>query len=388
MHTPPSLGSRELFPSLAHRIYANHASVSPLSLPAIDAMMAVMNGQATEGVAAMFGFHEDVETTRAVAGELMGVAPDRIAMVASTSTAISAVAASIDWKPGETIVVFRGEFPANTTPWQQAAQRHQLNIVWLEADDFRTERGLESLEDALQNHTVRLVAVSAVQFSTGLRMPVEAMAVAAHTHGAAIFVDAIQAMGATPIDATHLDYIATGGQKWLMGPPGTGLLYARDWSSLEPTLAGWLSHEDALTFLWGDEDCMDYDRPLQTGPAILEGGTLNFAGLAGLTAAMKLIQSIGVPVIHAHANAWIDRLEPGLCELGFRSMRSADPAQRSTLLCVRPPPGMHAGAINEGLKAAGISVATPDAHLRFSPSWPNGLDEPELILETLRGLLS
>ena len=131
------------------------------------------------------------------------------------------------------------------------------------------------------------MAVSAVQFSTGLRMPVESMTDIAHRHGAAVFVDAIQAVGATPFDASRVDYVATGGQKWLMGPPGTGLLYARDWSTLNPTMAGWLSHEDGLCFLWGDPNLMDYDRALQVGPAMVEGGTLNFCGLAGLTASMR-----------------------------------------------------------------------------------------------------
>lgn len=384
----PSLGSRALFPSLAHRIYANHASVSPLPLPAIDAMMDVVNQQASHAVAAMLGFHTNVAVTRKVAGEMMGVAADRVAVVGGTSAAISAVATCIPWQAGETIVLFRGEFPANTTPWQQAARQHNLNIVWLDADDFRTERGLATLDAALANHSVRLVAVSAVQFSTGLRMPIEAIAQRTQQAGAAIFVDAIQALGATPFDATNLDYVASGGQKWLMGPPGTGLLYARDWSTLQPNLTSWLSHEDALEFLWGDPDQLDYDRPLQVGPAMVEGGTLNFAGLAGLTASMTLIQSIGVGTIHAHANAWIDRLEPGLNAMGFTSERAADPHLRSTLLCVRPPEGTHAGAIAQGLDAQGISIATPDAHLRFSPSWPNALDEPDAILEALRTVLS
>lgn len=384
----PSLGSRALFPSLAHRIYANHASVSPLPLPAIDAMMDVMNQQATHAVAAMLGFHTNVAATRKVAGEMMGVAADRVAVVGGTSAAISAVATCIPWQTGETIVLFRGEFPANTTPWQQAARQHNLNIVWLDADDFRTERGLATLDAALANHSVRLVAVSAVQFSTGLRMPVEAMAQRTQQAGAAIFVDAIQALGATPFDTTNLDYVASGGQKWLMGPPGTGLLYARDWSTLQPNLANWLSHEDALEFLWGDPDQLDYDRPLQVGPAMMEGGTLNFAGLAGLTASMTLIQSIGVGTIHAHANAWNDRLEPHLLALGFNSVRSTDPAMRSTLLCVKPPPGMHAATVAQALQTDGISVATPDAHIRFSPSWPNGLDEPDAIVDTLHRALA
>ena len=388
MTASPTLGSRALFPSLRHRIYANHASVGPLPLPAMDAMNAAMAAQAAEGVTAMLGFHEAMGTTRAVAGSLLGVPPAQVAVVGNTSAAISAVATGIPWSRGDAIVLFRGEFPANTTPWQQAARRHDLRLIWLDANDFADDHGLEFLEATLRDHPVRLVAVSAVQFNTGLRMPVEAMAALTQHHGSAIFVDAIQAMGATPFDATNIDYIASGGQKWLMGPPGTGLLYARDWSSLDPVLASWLSHDDGLCFLWGDPDRMDYERPLQNGPAIVEGGTLNFCGLAGLRASMELLQALGVEAVHAHINRWFDRLEPALRDLNFQSYRSANPPRQSTLMCVRPPPGTHAGWVAAQLLEHGISVATPDGYIRFSPSWPNSLDEADAVASVLTRVMS
>lgn len=379
----PELGSRALFPSLAPRIYANHASVGPLPTPAVAAMTDVMTRQATHGVAAMAGFHEDLEHTRALAGELMGVDSSHVALMPSTSMAISSVAASIPWQPGDRVVLFSGEFPANTTPWQRAADQYGLDLIWLSADAFRTEEGLAQLSQVLSAGRVRMVAVSAVQFSTGLRMPVEAMGALAHQHGAEIFVDAIQALGSTPFDATDLDYIASGGQKWLMGPPGTAMLYVRDWDRLRPTLAGWLSHVDALSFLWGDPDQLDYDRAIQSGPALFEGGTLNFAGLAGLTAALEINRTIGVPSIFAHANAWIDQLEQSLVPLGFESLRATDPSLRSCILAAKPPEGIHAGELAGALAEHGISVSTPDAVVRFSPSWPNSAEEPSAIVETL-----
>jgi len=387
MHPPPEIGSRALFPSLRHRIYANHASVSPLSLQAMDAIQRICLTQATDAVAAMGGFHAEIEDTRAVAGRLLGVEPAKVAVVGSTSLAISSVAASIDWKPGDRIVIFKGEFPANTTPWQQAARRYGLDLVWIEANAFDGGDGLAQLEAVLRDCPVRMVAVSAVQFNTGLRMPVEAMAKLAHQHGAEIFVDAIQAFGATPFDSTDLDYVASGGQKWLMGPPGAALLYAKDWSRLEPTLAGWLSHEDGLVFLWGDPDLLRYDRPIIAGPALFEGGTLNFAGIAGLTAAMRITEAIGIDNIYAHANAWLDGIEPTLVELGFTSLRSQYPARRSCILCAKPPAGQHAGNLATALGEVGISVASPDGALRFSPSWPNGLDELDEVRTALHQFL-
>lgn len=378
------IGSRALFPHLDAQVYLNHASVGPLPTPAIEAVGRVCITQATHGVAAMAGFHADVEDTRAIAGQLLGVKAEHIAVIGSTSLAISAVAASVPWNPGDRIVLFKGEFPANTTPWQLAAKRHGLELVWIDAARFDGSDGLDQLEDVLKQGRVRMVSVSAVQFNTGLRMPVEAMATLAHHHGAEIFVDAIQALGATPFDSTDLDYVASGGQKWLMGPPGAALLYAKDWSRLEPTLAGWMSHEDGLVFLFGEPNLLRYDRPIQVGPAMLEGGTLNFAGIAGLTAAMRITQNIGIEAVYAHANQWLDGIEPTLIELGFTSLRSTDPARRSCILCAKPPAGQHAGEIATALGEHSISVASPDGAIRLSPSWPNAMSELKVVQAALR----
>ena len=383
----PSIGSRALFPTLDQRIFANHASVSPLPEPVQAAMNDNLTRHAQSGVAAMHGFLTDLVETRKLAGQLLGLDDHRIALVANTSLAISSIAASIAWKPGDGVILFRGEFPSNTTPWLVAAKAHQLRITWLDADAFRTDEGIAQLTKTLKSGGIRMVAVSAVQFSTGLRMPIEAMTELAHKHGSQIFVDAIQALGNTPMDTTEVDFMASGGQKWLMGPPGTALLYVRDWSALQPTLAGWLSHTDALNFLWGDPDNLDYDRSIQQGPALFEGGTLNFAGFAGLTEAMRINLALGADAIHAHANAWIDRIEPGLTDLGFESLRDANSQNRSCILSVKPPVNMHAGTLANALAKRGISVSTPDAKIRFSPSWPNNLEEPTIVLDELKTLI-
>src|SRR5699024_5338312 len=148
--------------------------------------------------------------------------------VANTSAGVLAIAQGLDWHRGDRIVLFDGEFPTNVTPWQQAARRHDLELVWLRAEDFRADRAaaLERFERELERG-VRLVALSAVQFTTGQRMPLEAMGALCRAHGTEFFVDAIQAVGIVPLDveAMHVDYLASGSHKWLMAPEGIGFLY-------------------------------------------------------------------------------------------------------------------------------------------------------------------
>src|SRR5690606_16066073 len=186
---------------------------------------------------------------RARIARLIGASPSDVAFVASTTISVIDVALSLPWKRGDRVVCFRGEFPANVTPWQQAAQTFGLDVCFLEADAFRTEEGMEALERELARG-VRLVAVSAVECATGLAMPIDAIAERAHAAGAEVFVDAIQGCGVVPIDVSRagIDYLGCGSHKFLMGLEGAAFLYVRPdrAAALVPRVAGWLSHEDPL----------------------------------------------------------------------------------------------------------------------------------------------
>jgi selenocysteine lyase/cysteine desulfurase len=274
------------------------------------------------------------------------------------------------------------------TPWQRAAAVFDLEIVFLPLSGFEGDasEGFASLEKALAGGA-RLVAVSAVQFQTGLRMPLEEMAALCHTYGAEIAVDAVQACGSTPIDvkAAHIDYLACGSHKWLMSLEGAGFVYIRPdrVASLRPAIAGWLSHEDALGFLFAGPGLLRYDRPIRKRADFLEGGNINAVGLAGLDASIDLILQIGVPAIYEHINKYLDALEAGLIEKGFMSLRSPRPERRSCILGVRPPTGVNVVELHRALVGRGVACAIPDGVLRLSPHWPNNLGEVPLVLEMI-----
>ncbi|XXY54660.1 aminotransferase class V-fold PLP-dependent enzyme [Sorangium sp. So ce269] len=177
-------------------------------------------------------------------------------------------------------------------------------------------------------------------------------------------------------------YLACGGHKWLMGLEGTGFLYIRRerLPALRPAMAGWLSHEDGVSFLFQGPGHLRYDRPIRQRANFVEGGNLNAAGYAGLEAAVDLILQIGVERIHEHANRFLDPLEEALRERGWESLRPADPALRGCALGVRPPGGASVVELHRELTHLGIACAIPDGVLRFSPHWPNALDEWERVL--------
>jgi cysteine desulfurase/selenocysteine lyase len=381
----PRLGDRSSHPLLRVPVYANFAGMSPLSTPvraAIDGAIATLEAQ---GAAAGWGLLSARDALRERAARLVGVRPDEIGLVPNTTTGVRAIAFGLRWRPGARVIGFEGEFPANVTPWQQAAAMAGGSVTmlplrpWFDAVD----EGLAALERALAQGGVLAVAVSAVQFSSGLRMPLARMAEVCHRHGALLAVDAIQACGVVPIDcqAEGIDALACGGHKWLGGAMGIGFLAIREhaMAQLEPRLAGWTSHEDTASFLLAGPGHLRYDRAIRRRADFVEDGGSAIALVPGLVAAIDILLELGVPAIFDHVQGWIDAAEAQLCACGFTSLRAREPSARSGILGVVPPAGVDVVALHQALERRGVACAIPDGVLRFAPHWSNHIDEiPEL----------
>ena len=372
-------GDRSLFPGLGPDAYLNHAGVSPPSAPVRRAVLDLLEVYAATGAHAVVTMLGVRARLREKLARLLGVRPLDIALTGGTTHGVQAIALSFPWRPGDRVVLFDGEFPANVTPWQRAAELFGLEAVLLPLAPFEAsaDAGLGALEEALRRGA-RLVAVSAVQFRSGFLMPLAEMAALCARHGAELFVDAVQALGAVPVDAARLgaDYVAGGGHKWLMGVEGAGVLYVRPErvAALRPALAGWLSHEDPVSFLTEGAGHLRYDRPLRREASLFEASSTGALAQAALDASLGLLLELGIPSIHAHANRYLDRLEPALQERGFSSRRARDAARRSCILAVAPPPGRDPRQLRDALAREGVAVAIPDGLLRFAPHWPNDAD--------------
>lgn len=385
------LGDRSLFPHLEAIAYCNHAAISPPSLLVERAVQSVLLDYGRQGLGAFFPWQAQRERLRESCARLIGAESNEIALVPSTTRGISDVALSLPWRAKDRVVLFEGEFPTNVTPWQCAARLFDLEIVWQRAEGFRTGAGLDQLEVVLRSG-VRLVAISAVQFQTGLGMPLEAIGRLCRQHGAELFVDAIQALGVVPLDVRRcqVDYLSCGSHKWLMGVEGAGLLFVRSEcaTKLVPRVAGWLSHEQADTFLRLGPGHLRYDRPFKQSARVFEGSAQNVLGFAALQASLEVLLELGIARIFEHLQAYHDELEGGLCRRGFVSLRAANVALRSGTLSLKTPPGIDAIVFHQALGNAGIASALPDGVWRLSPHWPNSLAEVNAILERVDAALA
>ena len=126
---------------------------------------------------------------------------------------------------------------------------------------------------------------------------------------------------------------------------------------------------------------------MKTNASVVEGGAYNTLGFVALATSLGLIQSLGVPAIYEHVQAYHDALEPKLTALGLTSLRSPSPGERSGVLSFDVPEAFEPTQLPERLAAAGVSASLPDGRLRFAPHWPNALDEVEHVAQAVKQAL-
>ncbi len=392
------LGDRSAFPSLRSAAYLNHAAIAPPSRWTAAAAHHTLHTLAQLGVAAFGEFVAQQHALKVDLARFIGAAgPEELALVPNTTHGVSLVALCFPWKSADRVLLVEGEFPANVTPWQRAAALHSLQVSWQPAlrPHHDVAAWLAQLETALAGRDQsppRVLAISAVQFQTGLHMPLKEVSLLCARYGVQLFVDAIQGCGLVPLDVSTLpiDYLACGCHKWMMGVPGLGMLYIRSGraAALRPHLAGWTSHEQPFQFLFEGPGHLRYNRPIRKRADFAEAGMGNVVGVAAWHASLKPLLQLGTEAMFRHVDAYLDRLDAGLRALGFSSLRSSQQSGRSGLLCVQPPDDVPVIALHQAIDAGRVSCSTPDGALRFSPHWPNHQNEIAGVLQEIERALA
>ena len=240
----------------------------------------------------------------------------------NTSTGINVLARGLDWEAGDRVAVPACEFPANLLPW--LALEHQGVFV----DRIACASGgftLEAVEAALRPKT-RVLAVSWVQFLSGFRAPLAELSELCRARGVILAVDAIQGVGALRLefDALGLDFVASGGQKWMLGPQGSAFVAVspRLQERLEP-MRGWLNGPVD----WDDFGSASLD--LHPDATRFRVGTLATAPILGLLASVEQFLDAGPEAVEASVLRASGRLADGLASLGLaRWGASGEPAVR------------------------------------------------------------
>ena len=372
-HEPRWDAFRREMPAAKEWAYFDHAAVAPLPAPTAEAMIAWTRDSAASGGANWLTWKARRESLRQRAAQLVGADPAEIALVRSTTEGINLVAEGFPWQPGDNIVTLADEFPSNLYPWMNQARRG-VETRRVPTDDGRVD--LNRLADACDTHT-RIVSISWVGYASGWRNDIDAVAEIAHRRGALFFLDAIQGLGAFPLDVrrTPVDFFAADGHKWLLGPEGAGLFYIsrEHLDRIQPIGVGWNSVAQG-------SDYTHVELKYKDSAARFEGGSSNMVGFAGLDASLELLTGVGIAAIGERILALTDLACRRLAVAGAIIASRRDQPERSSGIVLIDWPGRDLQAVRRHLLDRKILLSHRAGKLRLSPhAYGNEADLDRLI---------
>jgi cysteine desulfurase/selenocysteine lyase len=270
-------------------IYLDNAATTPTPQPVIDAMLEYFreySGNIGRGLhRATRRATEAFEATRGKLASVINAKPEEIAYTKNTTEAINIVAQGLKLKRDDKVVATVFEHHSNLLPWQRLERQGvKLELVGTSKECLLDPAAVEAAIDT----KTRLIATHHVSNAVGSIQPVEEIGKLARERDVLYFIDAAQSVGHMPVDVRKLgcDFLAAPGHKGLLGPQGTGFLYAREdhLTELEPPLVGGGVAEQV------EEHRYDLVKP----PQIFDAGTPNIPGIIGLGRACEYVLEIGI----------------------------------------------------------------------------------------------
>jgi len=334
--------ARSCFPGLRDKVFLDAACVSLMPVQADESLrllsQQLLNCPARDASAHHIALDRTADQPRREIARLIGARPEDIALVESTTQGLQAVAAAVPLTRGDKILVGATEFLGVAVPWIPRQERDGFHIEVIPCRDGRLL--VDDFARAIDAHT-RMILLSSVQWNNGYRADLAAFAELAEKRGIILVVDAIQQLGAMPLDVgqTPVDFLVCGGHKWLNAPAGRGFLYVhpRQVERLPPPAWGYLNIVEPAVG-WAEyfaTPTIPAVRPYDFTPTARRfeiGGTANYPGNVVLGASLALINELGRDAIAEHIVRLTDRLIDGLRLAGATVVSPPERAARSGII--------------------------------------------------------
>jgi L-cysteine/cystine lyase len=243
------------------------------------------------------------------AAALMNAEPDEVILTHGTTEGVHVVLHGYPWRDGDELVTCDLEHAAVATPVAVLAERKGVVVRKVELSPKASAGEIIEAIASVLNGRTRVVALSHVMYTCGLRLPIEAIVRLAHKAGALVLADGAQTGGAVEIDvkAMDVDFYSISGQKWVLGPTGTGALYLK--GDLQRTLDPiFTTHAIADSRRAPAVEFASGPRPLQRYRVTSQNAPL----VAGFAEAADLLLSVGLREIEAHSLRLATRLKEGV----------------------------------------------------------------------------
>ncbi|MCQ4317501.1 aminotransferase class V-fold PLP-dependent enzyme [Stutzerimonas zhaodongensis] len=369
------------FPQIDGMRYLNHAAVAPWPRRASEAVIAFAQQNMTIGAR---DYPQWLTVENRLRDRLVRLlnAPSSadVALVKNTSEALSFVAFGLDWKPGDQIVISDEEFPSNRVVWE-ALRSQGVEVIQVSLKSGDPESALLTA----CGPKVRLLAVSAVQYASGIRLDLARLGTGCEQRGVLFCIDAIQQLGALPFDVQEYRcaFAMADGHKWMLGPEGLGVFYCR--SDLREQLKlheyGWHMLEHA-----GDYDRSDW-QPASSARRF-ECGSPNLLGAMALDASLSLLEEVGMSAVGKALTERIEHFQRELSSMqGIELLSPANPQRRAGIITFRVDDWENS-TLFQRLKTEQIVCAQRGGGIRLSPHFYTTSEVIEQTLEVVRSLVS
>lgn len=375
MDMPPlPFNPEDEFPILKRWAFFNHSGVSPLPASVARALDNFVRTSA-ENAYLDDNRYGDAANARKLAARIINAESDEIAFIKNTSEGLAFVANGLDWRAGDEIVSTNVEYPANVYPWMDLEKRCGVRHIMVPEKNGRFDR--DDIFRAVTPKT-RMITVSHVEYASGFRFDLAPIGAFCRERKILFCVDAIQSIGAFELDvrAAEIDYLSTGGHKWLMSLEGLGFFFCRKslLDSLRPEI-GSMNVADALNY-------SKFDLTLKPNAQRFECGGQNSAGSIALNAALKLALSVGIPAISARIQALTERLCEGLRRRGYNVFSSRAPGEDSGIVSFSSATHDHKKIVKD-LMDQKIVVVIREGRLRAAPHYYNTFEQIDRLVATL-----
>lgn len=360
---------RKEFPSLQGRTFLNTATFGQLPRRTREAAMAHFERRDKTAALDFLEWFDDLDQTRALLGGLIHCRADDVAFVPNAGYALALAASSVDWKPGDELLTLHHEFP-NQLYAHAGVGARGVECDWHEFEAHVTER-------------TRMVALSTVNYSTGLRLDLSRVVDGLRHRSIVVYLDGTQSVGALEFDCSALkpDFFAVDAYKWMISPNGAAFLYVDPGmrKRLSPNAVGWRSDYD-----WRNVTNLHHGAPRFGETAEkYEPGMVPFACLDGMDASLRLIEEIGLARIEKRVLDLAGLLRKELAAIGAEFYQSAGACLPSQIVTASLP-GLDSAAVAKKLAEQNINVSARRAYLRISPHFYNNEDDVAVLLAAIR----
>lgn len=366
---------RQEFPGLEQSTYLNTVSLGQLSRRSRSAVNRFLDLWTSYGASAWYSYWlAEVDALRREFARLIGAEVGEVAVLPNISSALTVISSALDFGPRNKVVACELDFPTLTHHFLAKKPEGVETHILPSPDHIQVP--LEAFEAAIDERTA-LVATCRVYFTSGYIQDVRALAELAHRRGAYCLIDDYQGTGQVPIDVreTGVDFLLTGGLKWLIGGPGVAYLYVRREliQQLKPTATGWFSQRRQFDF---DPHALEFRKDARR----FEAGTPAVGAVYAATAGLQIINEIGPPRLRERTAALNQDLVARLKERGYRLRIPEDPRQQAGITIVETPDPM---AVTRALAERRIIVDKRPGAVRISPYFYNTVDENEILVNAL-----